>query len=60
MIVAARVGADGRPQCALAASAGALPPQVGDCAASVLRAAKFPPPKRGSGLVLVPIIVLGN
>jgi hypothetical protein len=58
LLVAARVGADGRPQCALATSRGALPAKVGECAANVLRGAKFPPPKRGSGLVLVPIIVL--
>jgi hypothetical protein len=60
LLVAARVGADGRTECVLATSAGVLPASVGDCAAGVLRAAKFPPPKRGSGLVLVPIIVLGG
>jgi hypothetical protein len=57
MLVAARVGADGRPQCALATSAGPLPAASGDCAAGVLRSAKFPPPKRGAGLVLVPILL---
>jgi hypothetical protein len=55
LLVGARVGADGRAQCALATSRGALPANVADCAAGVLRAAKFPPPKRGAGLVLVPI-----
>jgi hypothetical protein len=55
ILVAARVGADGRPQCALANSFSALPPQVAECSAGVLRAAKFPPPKRGAGVVLVPI-----
>jgi hypothetical protein len=55
VLVGARVGVDGRPQCALATSRGALPPSVADCAAGVLRGAKFPPPKRGAGLVLVPI-----
>lgn len=60
LLVGARVGADGRPQCALASSAGALPASVGECASAVLRAAKFPPPKRGSGIVLVPINVVGT
>jgi len=55
LLVGARVGADGRPQCALATSRGTLPANVADCAAGVLRGAKFPPPKRGAGLVLVPI-----
>lgn len=60
LLVGARVGADGRPQCALASSTGPLPASVGDCASGVLRAAKFPPPKRGSGIVLVPINVVGS
>lgn len=55
LLVGARVGIDGRPQCALATSRGALPASVADCAAGVLCGAKFPPPKRGAGLVLVPI-----
>lgn len=57
MVVAARVGADGRPVCALAASAGTLPAAAGECAAGVLRSAKFPAPKRGSGLVIVPLLL---
>ena len=60
LLVAARVGADGRPLCALASSTGPLPPSVGECASAVLRNAKFPPPKRGSGIVLVPINVIGS
>lgn len=60
LLVGARVGADGRPQCALATSRGALPANVTDCAAGVLRGAKFPPPKRGAGLVLVPIAFAGS
>jgi hypothetical protein len=56
VVVGARVGTDGRTQCALAtATSGALTRKVGDCAANTLRAAKFPPPKGGTGLVLVPI-----
>jgi hypothetical protein len=60
LLVGARVGADGRPQCALASSTGPLPASVGECASAVLRNAKFPPPKRGSGIVLVPINVVGS
>jgi hypothetical protein len=55
ILVGARVGADGRAQCALATSRGSLPAAVAECAAGVLRGAKFPPPKRGAGLVLLPI-----
>ena len=57
MVVAARVGADGHPVCALATSAGHLPAAVGACAAGVLRGATFPAPKRGSGLVIVPLLL---
>jgi hypothetical protein len=58
LMVGARVATDGRAQCALAsAPAGDLPPAVADCAAGVLRRAKFPPPKGGEGLVLVPLNV---
>jgi hypothetical protein len=56
VLVGARVGADGRTQCALATSE-SLPLAVGECTAGVLRGAKFPPPKGGAGLVLVPIAV---
>jgi hypothetical protein len=59
LLVGARVNADGRTQCALATSRGVLPASVADCAAGVLRGAKFPPPKRGAGLVLVPIAFSG-
>lgn len=55
VLVGARVGADGRARCALATSRGALPTAVAECASSLLRAARFPPPKRGAGIVLVPI-----
>jgi len=62
LLVGARVGADGRAQCALASGGGgrALPAGVSECTSGVLRAAKFPPPKRGSGIVLVPINVVGS
>lgn len=59
VLVGARVGADGRTQCAVASTSGTLPQEVGDCSAGVLRAAKFPAPKGGAGLVLVPITLVG-
>lgn len=54
------VGADGRVTCALASSPAALSPQIRDCAANVLREGRFAPPKKGSGLVSVPLNVLGR
>jgi hypothetical protein len=55
VLVGARVAADGRVQCALASTSTSLPPKVGECAAGVLRGARFSPPKGGPGLVMVPI-----
>ena len=59
ILVAARVGPDGRAQCALASSNGSLPQRIAECAAGVLRGARFPPPKRGSGIVVVPLVLAG-
>lgn len=57
--VGARVGTDGRTQCALATGSPAvLPAQTSDCTESVLRQARFPPPSGGPGLILVPITVM--
>jgi hypothetical protein len=58
--VGARVGKDGRVQCALASSAAPMPSKVRTCAASVLAGAKFPPPKGAVGLVSVPVKVLAR
>jgi hypothetical protein len=56
VIVGARVGTDGRTQCAVATmSSETISRKVSDCAAGAMRAAKFPPPKGGTGLVLVPL-----
>ena len=56
MIVGARVATDGRTQCAVAtATSGALPAKTSACATGVFERAKFPPPKGGTGLVLVPV-----
>lgn len=59
VMVGARVGTDGRTQCALATGAPAdLPAQTSDCTENVLRQARFPPPSGGPGLILVPITVM--
>lgn len=58
--VGARVGKDGRVQCALASSAAPVPSKVRTCAAGVLAGAKFPPPKGAVGLVSVPVKVLAR
>jgi len=61
LVVGARVGTDGQTRCALAsASSGVLPAKAADCAAGVFEHAKFPPPKGGPGLVLVPINLVGR
>lgn len=58
--VGARVGKDGRVECALASSAMPMPSKVRSCAADVLAGAKFPPPKGAVGLVSVPVKVLAR
>jgi hypothetical protein len=59
LVVAARVERDGKPQCAIAAPfTGTLPRKIVDCATSTFMAAKFPPPKGGLGLILVPITLV--
>lgn len=57
VMVGARISADGRPECALASASAGIPPAVADCTAAVLRGAKFPPPKGGPGLVVVPLTI---
>jgi hypothetical protein len=52
ILVGARVKTDGRTECALATPA---IPDVSACTTRVFLGAKFPPPKGGPGLVLVPI-----
>lgn len=58
--VGARVGKDGRVQCALASAAAPMPSKVRTCAAGVLAGAKFPAPKGAVGLVSVPVKVLAR
>jgi hypothetical protein len=55
----ARVGLDGRTQCALASGSPVeLPPKATQCTEGVFRQARFPAPKGGPGLILVPIRVM--
>ena len=58
--VGARVGKDGRVQCALASSSVPVPSKVRTCAAAVIAGAKFPSPKGQVGLVSVPVKVLAR
>ncbi|MBX3229505.1 MAG: hypothetical protein KIT84_17195 [Labilithrix sp.] len=60
VVVGAQVKADGAVACALAASASALAPESRRCVADVFTKARFKPPKRGIGLLSVPIEVLGR
>jgi hypothetical protein len=56
IVVAANIGTNGRARCALVSPAtGTLPPKVSSCAVDVFDQAKFPPPKGGPGVILVPL-----
>jgi hypothetical protein len=56
IVVAANVGSSGKAQCVLASpSSGGLPESVSACARAAFESAKFPPPTRGSGVILVPL-----
>lgn len=56
--VGAEVGKDGKVACALASSATPVPDSVRECAAATLSKATFKPPKRGYGLISIPLEVL--
>lgn len=58
--VGGRVGKSGRVECALASSSSAVPIDKRECLANVLLRAKFKPPKRGYGLVSVPLNVFSR
>ena len=56
IVVAANVGSAGKTQCVLASpSSGVLPETVSICARAAFETARFPPPARGSGVILVPL-----
>jgi hypothetical protein len=57
--VGARVGPDGRVTCALATGVGLVPEEVRTCSRSALESARFSPPKSGTGLVSIPVKILG-
>lgn len=56
--VGARVGKEGRPECALASSTAPLPAAVRDCAAGVVMGAAFKPPSGPNASVSIPLKVL--
>lgn len=59
VVVGARVSVEGKPTCALVApSSGTLPLSVRECTSSLFARTKFPPPKGGMGLILVPIALM--
>jgi hypothetical protein len=60
LYIGAEVGKDGKVVCALASSPSAVPDTVRDCAASTLGKATFKAPKRGYGLISIPLEVLGK
>lgn len=58
--VGGRVGKGGQVECALASSATAIPEDKRECLAGVLSRAKFKAPKKGYGLVSVPLNVFSR
>lgn len=58
--VGGRVGKGGQVECALASSASAVPADKRECLAGVLSRARFKPPKKGTGLLSVPLNVLSR
>lgn len=58
--VGARIGASGQVECALASAPGTIPPETRACTAKVLGRAKFRAPKKGYGLVSVPLNVMAR
>jgi hypothetical protein len=61
IVVGAKVGSDGRSRCALASpSSGVLTPKVNACFIDTFAAVKFPPPKGGLGVILVPLNLVGR
>ena len=58
--VGARVGPSGAVECALASSGAAVPADVNDCAVTAISGARFRPPKRGYGLLSIPLEVFGR
>jgi hypothetical protein len=58
--VGGRVDAAGRVACSVTSSAAPIDQEIRDCTSRVLMGAKFRPPKRGYGLVSVPLKVLSR
>jgi hypothetical protein len=61
IVVAANIGLDGRTRCALASpNTSVLPLKVSACTVDAFGTAKFPPPKGGTGVILVPLNLTGR
>ena len=58
--IGARIGADGRVVCALAAAASTVPESLRNCAQGKLASARFAAPPSGVGLVSIPMKILGQ
>lgn len=58
--VGARVGAGGQVECALASAPTSIPNETRTCTAKVLGRAKFRAPKKGYGLVSLPLKVMSR
>ena len=58
--IGARVGSDGRVVCALAAGATPVPESLRSCAQGKLASVRFAAPPTGSGLVSIPMKILGS
>lgn len=58
--VGGRVGSAGNVECALASAPTTIPVETRTCAAKVLGGARFRAPKKGSGLVSVPLNVMAK
>jgi hypothetical protein len=58
--VGARVGSGGNVECALTSAPSSIPNETRACTAKVLGRAKFRPPKKGYGLVSLPLNVMSR
>lgn len=58
--VGAKVGGSGQVECALASASSSIPVETRTCTAKVLGRAKFRAPKKGFGLVSVPLNVMSR
>ena len=58
--VGGRVGRDGRVTCAIATSPTPMPEEMRECAATALENARFSAPKKGEGLISIPLKLMAR